>query len=69
LAELLWAPSEDQVANANMTAFRRTLERQWNVSLPDFAALHDFSIQEMEKFWVVCGIFATSSPMIGVSAF
>jgi acetoacetyl-CoA synthetase len=64
LAELLWAPSEDQVANANMTAFRTALERQWDVSLPDFAALHDFSIQEMEKFWVgvrdFCGIVAES---------
>ncbi|MFT6582770.1 MAG: acetoacetyl-CoA synthetase [Alphaproteobacteria bacterium] len=47
-----------------MTAFRTALERQWDVSLPDFAALHDFSIQEMEKFWVgvrdFCGIVAES---------
>ena len=35
-----------------MTAFRRRMERQWDVSLPDYAALHDFSITEIEKFWV-----------------
>ena len=31
--------------------FRRKLELDWGVSLPDYAALHAFSLDEMEKFW------------------
>ena len=62
MAEPLWTPTKDKIANANMTAFRATVERQWGVTLPDYAALHDFSIQEMEKFWVsvrdYCGLIA-----------
>ena len=47
----LWTPSEEQIANSNMTAFRRLLEERHGVTLPDYDALHDFSINEMEKFW------------------
>jgi acetoacetyl-CoA synthetase len=52
VAELLWEPSAERIENANVTAFRRAVEQQWNVNLPDYAALHDFSIAELEKFWV-----------------
>ena len=52
MAEVLWEPSAEQIENANMTAFRRAVERQWDVDLPDFAALHAFSLAELEKFWV-----------------
>ena len=52
MAEVLWEPSAEQIENANMTAFRRAVERQWDVDLPDFAALHAFSLAELEKIWV-----------------
>ena len=35
-----------------MTAFIRAVEDDWNINLPDYAALYDFSISELEKFWV-----------------
>ncbi len=52
MAELLWEPSPERIEHANVTAFRRTVEGQWNVDLPDYPALHDFSITELEKFWL-----------------
>lgn len=51
MAEPLWRPSAERVSGANMTAFMRKLEAEWHVALPDYAALHRFSIAEMEKFW------------------
>jgi acetoacetyl-CoA synthetase len=47
----LWIPSEAQISVANLTAFRHALEQRWAVSLPDFDALHRFSIEDVEKFW------------------
>ena len=46
-----WSPSPERVATARITAFRREVERQWDVDLPDYAALHRFSVGELEKFW------------------
>lgn len=58
----LWTPSPAKIESANMTAFHASVECQWNVKLPDYAALHAFSITEMEKFWVsirdYCGLIA-----------
>ena len=48
----LWVPSEERVRDANLTAFRAALEKRWACSLPDFDALHQFSLEEMESFWV-----------------
>lgn len=50
-AKPLWQPSSDQVAGTTLTAFTRELESRYGVSLPDFAALHAFSVDEAEKFW------------------
>lgn len=62
MAKPLWTPSAARIESANMTAFHALVECQWNVKLPDYAALHAFSITEMEKFWVsirdYCGLIA-----------
>ena len=47
----LWSPSPERVAAANITAFRHTLEHQWRVSLRDYAALHQFSLDRPDAFW------------------
>jgi len=47
----LWQPSADRIAGTTLTAFMRVLETRYGVSLPDFAALHAFSVDEAEKFW------------------
>ncbi len=48
----LWEPSADNIENANITAFARAMEERWDIQLPDYSALHEFSIAEMEKFWI-----------------
>ncbi len=54
----LWTPGAQKIENSNMTAFRRLLEQQHGVKLPDYNALHAFSIDEMEKFWAAFWDFA-----------
>ncbi|RED48039.1 acetoacetate--CoA ligase [Aestuariispira insulae] len=58
MTEPLWTPSSTRIAKANVTSFARALELQWGVSLPDYEALHKFSVDEMEKFWLTFWDFA-----------
>jgi acetoacetyl-CoA synthetase len=46
-----WSPSAAQVAQTNMTVFRVAAERRWRVPLPDYDALHAWSIAQPEQFW------------------
>ena len=48
---LLWQPSEKAIAAANLTAFRKEAARRWGVDLPNYLALHAWSVSEPEKFW------------------
>jgi len=57
-AEPLWRPSAARIAQANMSAFMRKLEADWGVALEDYAALHRFSLEEMEKFWLALWDFS-----------
>jgi acetoacetyl-CoA synthetase len=58
----LWRPSPERIAKSNLTAFTHKVEAEWSVRLPDYASLHRFSVEEMEKFWVslwdFCGVVA-----------
>ena len=58
----LWRPSEERIATANLIAFMDRVERDWGVVAGDYAALHDFSVTEIEKFWQSvwrhCGVVA-----------
>ena len=47
----LWQPSQSQIDAANMTAFRKRVEADWGIDLPDTHALWQFSVTEIEKFW------------------
>jgi acetoacetyl-CoA synthetase len=47
----LWQPSQAHIDATNMTAFRKRVEADWGVSLPDSKALWQFSVTEIEKFW------------------
>jgi acetoacetyl-CoA synthetase len=48
----LWRPIAQAVANANMTKFRTQVARDWLVGLKDTEELWQWSVQEIEKFWV-----------------
>ena len=51
MTEPLWQPSAERIAAANLTAFMGQVEHDWGAACQGYAALHDFSITEMEKFW------------------
>jgi len=48
----LWAPSAERIASANVTAFARQAEQRWGTTLPEFDALHAWSVANPEQFWV-----------------
>ncbi|MDZ7707254.1 MAG: acetoacetate--CoA ligase [Trueperaceae bacterium] len=47
----LWIPDDDRVANAAMTRFRRDAETVAGRSLPDYDALHAWSVDAPDAFW------------------
>jgi len=51
VAAPLWTPSEERIANSNLTAFMNRACSQWAVSIPDYSALYRWSIDEPQKFW------------------
>ena len=58
----LWTPSAEVIAQSNVTAFSRQAEADWGVSLPDWWALLDWSVEHPEDFfqslWRFTGIIA-----------
>jgi acetoacetyl-CoA synthetase len=50
--DLLWQPSEAVIAAANMTKFRTQVARDWQIDLHDTAALWQWSVDEIEHFWL-----------------
>jgi acetoacetyl-CoA synthetase len=50
-SELLWTPSAEQIAYANVTQFREWLQRTRGLQLPDYAAMWRWSVQDLEGFW------------------
>ncbi|MCW9034312.1 MAG: acetoacetate--CoA ligase [Rhodospirillales bacterium] len=51
MAPPLWTPSAERIANSNMAEFMEAVEKDWNVTIESYNDLHNFSIQENEKFW------------------
>lgn len=47
----LWQPSAERIAAANITDFARRAEARWGLSLPDYEALHGWSVAHPEQFW------------------
>ena len=58
----LWQPSAERIAAANLTAFMAKLKEDWGFEGRDYAAVHDFSCREIEKFqlslWDYAGVIA-----------
>ncbi|MBO6519009.1 MAG: acetoacetate--CoA ligase [Rhodospirillales bacterium] len=47
----LWQPSQAQIDGAEITRFRKQVEKDWGVELADTRELWKFSVTELEKFW------------------
>lgn len=58
----LWQPSAERIASSNLTAFMRAAGARWGRVFPDYPALHQWSVDKPEEFWVsvwdFCGIVA-----------
>jgi acetoacetyl-CoA synthetase len=56
----LWTPSPERIAAARLTAFAQAVEAAHDVDLPDYRALHTFSIERPAEFWravwTFCGV-------------
>jgi acetoacetyl-CoA synthetase len=48
---LLWQPSQERIAKANLTRFMQLINERWRAGAYDHAALYQWSIQEPAKFW------------------
>jgi acetoacetyl-CoA synthetase len=62
-AELLWKPSPESIERRMMTRYIRWLEEERGLTLPDYQALWEWSVNELEDFWgSIWEYFGVSSP-------
>ncbi len=47
----MWSPSAEQAAATHVEQFRHRINNTANVQLADFAALHNWSVRQPERFW------------------
>jgi len=52
LQKPLWQPDDKRIRDTNISAFMAAVAEDWNVTLRDFDELYDFSITELDKFWL-----------------
>jgi len=57
VSEPLWQPSENRIAEANLTRFIADVSDDWGFQAEDFDALHRWSVAEKEKFWQSVWLF------------
>ena len=51
MSEKLWTPSRERIDAAQITTFRAAAEAASGLNLPDYAALHAWSIDDPAAFW------------------
>ncbi|MDG1946195.1 MAG: acetoacetate--CoA ligase [Halioglobus sp.] len=48
----LWTPSPQRIADARITAFAKSVNQSYELAVgPDYASVHQWSIQKPEQFW------------------
>jgi acetoacetyl-CoA synthetase len=58
MSKLLWTPSADKVAQANLTRFLATVNREHGLSLQGYDDLYEWSVREIPAFWEAMWRFA-----------
>ncbi len=58
MAKLLWKPSEDRIANANLTRFIRFVNREQGLDLDGYDELYQWSVSNIPEFWELMWQFA-----------
>ncbi|WP_397448261.1 acetoacetate--CoA ligase [Pseudomonas sp. NA-150] len=51
MTEALWTPSEERISATRMDAFRHYVNELHDLSLSDYSALHQWSVEHREDFW------------------
>ncbi|GEK71799.1 MULTISPECIES: acetoacetate--CoA ligase [Halomonas] len=51
MADPLWQPSPEAIEATRLATLMRRLERQHGIEMPDYAALHAWSLAHPEAFW------------------
>ena len=51
MAEMLWQPTPDRIADANLTHFAALVRERHGLNAEDYAALHRWSIEDRAAFW------------------
>ena len=51
VGDILWSPTSERIANANITRFMQWLERERGLHFDNYAALWQWSIDFLEDFW------------------
>jgi acetoacetyl-CoA synthetase len=51
IGDVLWTPSPERIADANITRFMKWLEREKGLRFDSYAALWQWSVDELEDFW------------------
>lgn len=49
--QALWKPSTQQIEEANVTRFKKIIEKKFDVILENYESLHQWSIENSEEFW------------------
>ena len=52
MSDILWQPSPERIAQSRMDAFRRFVNERHLLQLNDYPALHAWSIEQREAFWL-----------------
>ena len=50
--EILWQPSAARAEATNLARFTGEVERRWQADLPDYWALHQWSVEYPQQFWI-----------------
>ena len=56
---LLWEPSEEFKENANISRYIRWLKQEKNLSFDSYEELWEWSVTDLEGFWVPYGSTST----------
>jgi acetoacetyl-CoA synthetase len=48
---VVWQPSEHDLRSSRIAEFARRVERHHGITLPDYAALHRWSVEHLDDFW------------------
>ncbi|ROL62715.1 acetoacetate--CoA ligase [Pseudomonas protegens] len=51
MSDILWQPSAERIGKTRMDAFRRFVNQRHGLNLHDYPTLHQWSIDQRERFW------------------